>query len=212
MAFVGAVDLGRDRQLVPPGGGAIQLDRPPILQPGVGVDPEIHLVAREMTRQKRPRHLRLQGLRARGRGRETRYPSPARTTSPARLRARRAAPAPARDREPRSATIRRQAAHRAHRVAEQREIAAIGAADDNRGGESAMPSPGRSHPKVRAPAGSRRARSPGFRHGPGRARSSGAGGRHGFPAYGSSPRHCSPRPRPAACRARSPGRRRGRGI
>ena len=63
MSFIGAVDLGGDRQLVPPGGRHVKIDRPPVLQPSIRIDPKIHLIAREMTRQKRPRHLRLQGLR-----------------------------------------------------------------------------------------------------------------------------------------------------
>src|SRR4051812_48672052 len=63
VALIGAVYLRDDRQPVTSSRGAIKLDRAPILQPGVRVDPEVRLVAREVPRQKRPRHLRLECFR-----------------------------------------------------------------------------------------------------------------------------------------------------
>src|SRR2546430_1810349 len=59
VAFVGAVYLGGDRELVVPGGRDIEVDHAPILNPGICVDPHIHLVSRKVPPQKRTRHLRL---------------------------------------------------------------------------------------------------------------------------------------------------------
>ena len=63
VALVGAIDFRGDGELVRPGSGEVQLDRTPILQPGIGVDPQIGLIAGEVARQKRPRELRLAHLR-----------------------------------------------------------------------------------------------------------------------------------------------------
>src|SRR6266446_4837606 len=62
MAFVGAVDLRGDRELVVPSGRHVEVDDAPILQPGICVDPKIHLVSWKVTPEKWPRHLRLQRL------------------------------------------------------------------------------------------------------------------------------------------------------
>src|SRR5262249_52524765 len=61
--LVGTIDLGDDREPIPARGGAIELDRTPILQPGIGVDPQIRLMPREMPRQKRARDLRFERFR-----------------------------------------------------------------------------------------------------------------------------------------------------
>src|SRR5204862_6900234 len=63
MALISTVDLGHDRQPVPAGRGAIQLDGAPLLQPGIRIEPEIHLVTGKLPRQERPCHLRLQRFR-----------------------------------------------------------------------------------------------------------------------------------------------------
>ena len=63
MSLIGAVDFRHDRQPAPASGRAIKLDRAPVLQPGIGVDPEIHSMAGEVPRQKRAGNLRLQGPR-----------------------------------------------------------------------------------------------------------------------------------------------------
>ena len=75
VALVGAVDLGGDGQLVASGGGDIELDRPPVLQPGVRIDPQIHLVAGEMAPQERAGELGLAGFRGALAVRESRDPS-----------------------------------------------------------------------------------------------------------------------------------------
>src|SRR5271169_2407227 len=63
VALIGTVDLRGDRQLAGPRGAGIQLDPPPVLQPGICVDPEVSLVAREVARQEGPRELRLERFR-----------------------------------------------------------------------------------------------------------------------------------------------------
>ncbi len=63
MALIGAVDLGDDRQPAATRRGPIQLDHTPVLQPGVCIDPEVHLVSGKMPRQKRPRYLGLERSR-----------------------------------------------------------------------------------------------------------------------------------------------------
>src|SRR3954470_22213159 len=60
MALVGAVDLGRDRQLVVARCADIKIDYPPILKPGVRIDPQIGLITRKVAPQKGARHLRLE--------------------------------------------------------------------------------------------------------------------------------------------------------
>src|SRR5215831_16623536 len=44
MAFIGAVDLGCDRQLVGARSAHIKIDCPGILQPGIRIDPQVSLV------------------------------------------------------------------------------------------------------------------------------------------------------------------------
>src|SRR6516164_5148442 len=62
VALVSAIDLRSDRELVTPRSRNIKIDHPPILNPSIGIDPQIHLVSWKMTPQKRPRHLCLERL------------------------------------------------------------------------------------------------------------------------------------------------------
>ena len=94
VALIGAVDLRGDRQPVAPGRGAIQLDDPPVLQPGVGVEPEIHPVSREILRQKGPGELGLQHIRRALAAGEGDVPVRAARSRPPAPPARRAPPPP----------------------------------------------------------------------------------------------------------------------
>ena len=130
MALIGTVDLGNDRQPVPAGRGAIQLDGAPLLQPGIRIEPEIHLVTGKMPRQERPRHLRLQRFRCALPVGEIDIPGRADNLrgalgEPVSLSLGKA------EIENADRDLAVERPHRGDRILQQREIAAIGGADDD---------------------------------------------------------------------------------
>src|SRR5215472_1715020 len=62
VALIGAIDLGRNRDLIPPGRRDVELHSAPVLQPRIRVDPQISLVTGKMASQKGSRELCLARL------------------------------------------------------------------------------------------------------------------------------------------------------